>query len=61
MSWIPPPDRAFSADREAVGEGWPTVFANLKTLLETGDVLPTAPWEFHAVERAARMAQHDPS
>ena len=22
--------------------------ANLKTLLETGDVLPTAPWEFHA-------------
>ncbi|KDF01410.1 ArsR family transcriptional regulator [Mycolicibacterium aromaticivorans JS19b1 = JCM 16368] len=36
------------ADRESVGLGWPTVFANLKTLLETGDVLPTAPWEFHA-------------
>ncbi|BBX08905.1 ArsR/SmtB family transcription factor [Mycolicibacterium aichiense] len=36
------------ADRESVGQGWPTVFANLKTLLETGDVLPTAPWEFHA-------------
>lgn len=47
-----------AADRDAVGEGWPTVFANLKTLLETGDVLPTAPWEFHAVQRAARMAQH---
>jgi hypothetical protein len=31
----------------AIGEGWPTVFANLKTLLETGDVLPQAPWEFH--------------
>lgn len=38
----------------AIGEGWPTVFANLKTLLETGDVLPQAPWEFHAEERAAR-------
>lgn len=50
-----------AADRDAVGEGWPTVFANLKTLLETGDVLPTAPWEFHAVQRAARMAQRDRS
>jgi uncharacterized protein YndB with AHSA1/START domain len=44
-------------DRESVGQGWPTVFANLKTLLETGDVLPTAPWEFHAEERAAQMAK----
>ena len=41
-----------------VGEGWPTVMANLKTLLETGDVLPQAPWEFHADERAARMAKN---
>ncbi|GAA4180305.1 metalloregulator ArsR/SmtB family transcription factor [Gryllotalpicola koreensis] len=47
-----------AADRDAVGQGWPTVFANLKTLLETGEVLPTAPWEFHAVQRAARMAEH---
>ncbi|NUR05986.1 MAG: metalloregulator ArsR/SmtB family transcription factor [Nocardioidaceae bacterium] len=47
-----------SADRETAGEGWPTVFANLKTLLETGDVLPTPPWEFHADERAAHMAKH---
>jgi len=46
------------ADREAVGQGWPTVLANLKTLLETGDVLPTPPWEFHAEERAAQMAKH---
>lgn len=45
------------ADRESVGQGWPTVFANLKTLLETGDVLPTAPWEFHADARAAEMAK----
>lgn len=46
------------ADRDAVGQGWPTVLANLKTLLETGDVLPTPPWEFHADERAAQMARH---
>jgi uncharacterized protein YndB with AHSA1/START domain len=45
-------------DRQAIGEGWPTVLANLKTLLETGDVLPQAPWEFHAEERAARMAKN---
>ena len=29
-----------AADREAIGQGWPTVLANLKTLLETGDVNP---------------------
>jgi uncharacterized protein YndB with AHSA1/START domain/DNA-binding transcriptional ArsR family regulator len=46
-------------DRAAIGQGWPAVFANLKTLLETGEVLPQAPWEFHAEERAARMARHD--
>ena len=43
-----------AADRESIGQGWPTVFANLKTLLETGDVLPTAPWEFYAQEHAER-------
>lgn len=42
----------------AIGEGWPTVLANLKTLLETGDVLPQAPWEFHAEDRTARL-RHD--
>ncbi len=42
----------------AIGEGWPSVLANLKTLLETGDVLPQAPWEFHADDRAARMAEN---
>jgi uncharacterized protein YndB with AHSA1/START domain/DNA-binding transcriptional ArsR family regulator len=45
-------------DLRAVGEGWPTVLSNLKTLLETGDVLPQAPWEFHAGRRAARMAEN---
>lgn len=47
-----------AADRDVVAEGWPTVLANLKTLLETGDVLPTPPWQFHATEREARMAEH---
>ncbi|MBY8889158.1 metalloregulator ArsR/SmtB family transcription factor [Streptomyces sp. PTM05] len=47
-----------AADREAIGQGWPTVLANLKTFLETGDVLPTPPWEFHAAERAARMGKN---
>ncbi|HET6562926.1 MAG TPA: metalloregulator ArsR/SmtB family transcription factor [Marmoricola sp.] len=28
-----------------ISSGWPAVLANLKSLLETGDVLPTAPWE----------------
>lgn len=42
----------------AVGQGWPAVLANLKTLIETGDVLPQAPWEFHTDERSARMAKN---
>lgn len=28
-----------------ISGGWPAVLANLKSLLETGDVLPTSPWE----------------
>ena len=32
-------------DRAAVAHGWPAVMANLKSLLETGHVLPQAPWE----------------
>ena len=39
------------ADEEAfraVSHGWPAVMANLKSLLETGHVLPQAPWEMHA-------------
>jgi len=30
---------------DAISHGWPAVLANLKSLLETGDVLPQAPWE----------------
>ena len=33
------------AARAAIAQGWPAVLANLKTLLETGDVLPRAPWD----------------
>ena len=36
------------AARTSIAQGWPSVLANLKTLLETGDVLPQAPWEFSA-------------
>ncbi|GGM14486.1 ArsR/SmtB family transcription factor [Nakamurella endophytica] len=42
------------ADATALGEishGWPAVLANLKSLLETGDVLPQAPWEMDPVHR----------
>ncbi|MEW2504139.1 ArsR/SmtB family transcription factor [Amycolatopsis sp. CA-161197] len=30
--------------RRDIGRGWPSVFANLKSLLETGHVMPNAPW-----------------
>ena len=39
--------------------GWPAVLANLKSLLETGNVLPAAPWEMHAELRAAQSARND--
>jgi len=49
------------SDREYpdAAAGWPAVIANLKSLLETGSVLPQAPWEMHAEVRAAHMAKHD--
>jgi uncharacterized protein YndB with AHSA1/START domain len=31
-----------------ISDGWPAVLANLKSLLETGDVLPEAPWDMPA-------------
>src|ERR671929_3332 len=45
------------ADRTALGEishGWPAVLANLKSLLETGEVLPQAPWEMAPVPLVRR-------
>jgi uncharacterized protein YndB with AHSA1/START domain/DNA-binding transcriptional ArsR family regulator len=47
------------ADYQAVSAGWPAVLANLKSLLETGHVLPQAPWEMHASLREAQMARND--
>jgi uncharacterized protein YndB with AHSA1/START domain/DNA-binding transcriptional ArsR family regulator len=44
-------------DREAAAAGWPAVLANLKSLLETGRVLPQAPWEFHAELREQQMSR----
>jgi uncharacterized protein YndB with AHSA1/START domain/DNA-binding transcriptional ArsR family regulator len=43
---------------EAISAGWPAVCANLKSLLETGHVLPRAPWEMHADLRAAQMSRN---
>ena len=45
---------------EAVSAGWPAVCANLKSLLETGHVLPRAPWEMYAELHAAQAARNDP-
>jgi uncharacterized protein YndB with AHSA1/START domain/DNA-binding transcriptional ArsR family regulator len=50
------------ADEEtlrAISAGWPAVCANLKSLLETGHVLPHPPWEMHAELRDAQMAGND--
>jgi uncharacterized protein YndB with AHSA1/START domain len=48
---------ADQAEYEAASAGWPAVLANLKSLLETGHVLPRAPWDMHAELRAATMAR----
>jgi len=38
-------DLATDQDLADVAKGWPAVLANLKTLLETGSVLPREPWQ----------------
>ena len=35
--------------RSEISHGWPAVLANLKSLLETGDELPQAPWEMQPI------------
>jgi uncharacterized protein YndB with AHSA1/START domain len=42
-----------------ISQGWPQVLANLKSLLETGDVLPQAPWEMNGnhASSAARVGE----
>lgn len=49
---IPSPE-----DRELAAAGWSSVLSNLKTLLETGSVLPQAPWEMHAGAREEQLAR----
>ncbi len=44
-----------ATEYEAASAGWAAVLSNLKSLLETGHVLPQAPWEMHAELRAERM------
>jgi uncharacterized protein YndB with AHSA1/START domain/DNA-binding transcriptional ArsR family regulator len=41
-------DLADEQERADVALGWPSVLANLKTLLETGRVMSQAPWRMHA-------------
>jgi uncharacterized protein YndB with AHSA1/START domain len=44
---------ASEGDRNAVAGGWPAVLSNLKTLLETGKVMPQGPWEMLSALKAA--------
>ena len=48
---------ADASDYEAASAGWAAVISNLKSLLETGHVLPQAPWEMHAELRAEQMSR----
>lgn len=57
---VTPEKLADQAEYGAISAGWPAVLANLKSLLETGHVVPQAPWEMHAELRAAQMAKTDP-
>jgi uncharacterized protein YndB with AHSA1/START domain/DNA-binding transcriptional ArsR family regulator len=50
---------ADEAALRAISAGWPAVLANLKSLLETGHVLPRAPWEMHAGLRNDQLARND--
>jgi uncharacterized protein YndB with AHSA1/START domain len=45
-------------DAEAAALGWSAVASNLKSLLETGNVLPQAPWDMHEELRDKQMRNH---
>jgi len=45
-------------DLRTAAHGWPAVLANLKSLLETGHVLPQPPWEMAAATGTAGRAGH---
>ena len=44
-------------DYKAAAAGWAAVISNLKSLMETGHVLPQAPWNMHADLRAEHMSR----
>jgi uncharacterized protein YndB with AHSA1/START domain/DNA-binding transcriptional ArsR family regulator len=52
---------AAPSDHDAVAIGWPAVMANLKSLLETGSVLPQSPWEMKAEVHDEQMAGNTPA
>jgi hypothetical protein len=43
-------------EHHEAGLGWSSIVANLKTLLETGEALPQAPWEFGNADPSPRAA-----
>ncbi len=47
---------ADQASHDGVSHGWPAVLANLKSLLETGEVLPAEPWQMTPVRGARAHA-----
>jgi uncharacterized protein YndB with AHSA1/START domain/DNA-binding transcriptional ArsR family regulator len=46
------------SDYRAVSTGWPAVLSNLKSLLETGQVLPQSPWEMDTELRDQQMSRN---
>jgi uncharacterized protein YndB with AHSA1/START domain/DNA-binding transcriptional ArsR family regulator len=46
------------SDYRAVSTGWPAVLSNLKSLLETGKVLPQSPWEMDTELRDEQMSRN---
>jgi hypothetical protein len=52
---------ADEAALKAISPGWPAVFANLKSLLETGHLLPRAPWETQAASCAGTPLRRRPA
>ncbi len=42
---------------DGISSGWPAVLANLKSLLETGETLPSEPWAMAPAAHAWRAAQ----
>lgn len=49
-------DIADASDYESASAGWAAVLSNLKSLLETGRVLPQAPWDMYTELRARQLS-----